>query len=76
MPTRKHGSDPDLIPFVAAIDLLSNFQNSDGSLPNMHGKSTTLQPGEHDGIVRPNPDGLAPAIRATFSLREEPMYHY
>lgn len=68
MPTRTHGDDPDLLPFVTTVkDVLSNLYNSDGTLPNMNEETTTLQPGER-GVVRFDSDSLAPAIRAGFVI--------
>lgn len=71
IPKKTHGDDPDLLPFVTVKDALSHLQNSDGTMPNMNGKTTTLQPGEH-GVVRLDANGLAPTIRAS----SVPPFHY
>jgi DNA (cytosine-5)-methyltransferase 1 len=68
IPPKSHGDDPDLLPYVTVKDALAGLQ---GCHPNMEGASTSVRPGQH-GLVRLEPDGLAPAVRG----RSVPPFHH
>jgi len=64
IPQRTHGVEQNILSFVTVKEALSTLQNSETTLFNIDGKTTSLRPGEH-GVVRLDPDGLAPAICAS-----------
>lgn len=64
VPQRTYGEGRDYANYVTVKDVLSILSTCDtSSIPNMTGKSTSLQPGEH-GVVRLDASGTAPTIRA------------
>ncbi len=71
IPSKTHGDDPDLLPFVTVKDALCNLGHENGAMFNTGRRITSLQPGQH-GLVRLDPNGLAPAIRAS----SVPPFHY
>ena len=64
IPPKTHGEGYDLIPFVTVKDAISHLEHTDKQYPNMVGKTTSMQPGEH-GLVRLDPNGLSPTIRCS-----------
>lgn len=71
VPTRTHGDDPHLLPYVTIKDALSTLSNVDrNTVHNYEYKKTLVQPGKH-GVVRLDPCGLAPTICAS----SIPPYH-
>jgi DNA (cytosine-5)-methyltransferase 1 len=74
-PTKTHGEERGLLPYVTVKDTLVTYQHlSDAEkaqIPNMSGRSTSLKVGQH-GLVQLDPDGLAPAVRA----KSVPPIHY
>jgi DNA (cytosine-5)-methyltransferase 1 len=67
-PPKTHGDGPDLLPFVTVKDALTGLE---AHHPNMEGVSTSLRPGQH-GVVRLDPDGLAPTVMAS----KTPPFHF
>lgn len=71
IPIKTHGNEHDLLPFVTVKDAISHLEQTNLPLTNLSRRETTLQPGEH-GVVRLNPNELAPTICAS----SMPPLHY
>jgi site-specific DNA-cytosine methylase len=72
IPPRTHGDNEGLESFVTVEDAFSGL-NDDSSFPNMLGRTTNLNEGQH-GIVRLHRCEVAPTIRCTvvpFHFKEQ-----
>ena len=74
LPHKTHGEDnkgDDKLPHVTVEEAFSCLDYNEGAMHNMNLKTTNLRPGQH-GLIRLDPDDLAPAIRAS----SIPPLHY
>lgn len=71
IPTKTHGESNGVLPFVTVKDAIGHLQYSTSLLLNNESKETSVRPGEH-GVIRLDPNGLAPAIRAS----SVPPFHF
>jgi len=62
IPAPTHGNETNLWPYTTVKEVLSRVKDDD-SLPNMEGRTSNVQPGQH-GVVRLMPYECAPTIRA------------